>query len=201
MKSLTFSFNILPNYTKKTCSCLDLYIRVSYDIEISLCSRYQKKGTKCFVTSTSLYYIEYIKAGSSIKYNVYSPLLSKQALLGREESKLDISLCKTQEEQQQLFSYLTKLQAKILRFNKQREMFQIYIAEILRRSLKLLNKLDAAEEAERLAETQTLIITDPPTSEVAASSDFLDLELAAALATYDFLNPFQVTLDFVSEMP
>ena len=70
---------------------------------------------------------------------------------------------------------------------------------MLRRSLKSLDELDATKEAERLAEIQIPIIIAPTTSKVADLSDFLNLELAAALITYDSLNPFQVTLSFVSK--
>ena len=68
-------------------------------------------------------------------------------------------------------------------------------------SLKSLDKLDVAKEAECLAKAQIPIITSPSTSKVAIPNDFLNLELAVAHAAYDFLNPFQVTLDFISEMP
>ena len=56
---------------------------------------YQKKSTKYYMTSSSLRYAEYIKAGGDIKCDIYGPLPSKWALLDREESKLDASLRKT----------------------------------------------------------------------------------------------------------
>ena len=57
-------------------------------------------------------------------------------------------------------------------------------------SLKLLNKLNAAKEAKRLAEAQISITTDPSTPKIAILNDFPNLELAAALAAYNSLNPF-----------
>jgi hypothetical protein len=122
-------------------------------------------------------------------------------LLDREESKLDASLRKTQEEQQQLFAHLAELQAKILRLNKQREMFRARAAEMLRRGLKSLDELDAAEEAERIAESDVSAEADPPSPRVPIPSDFLDPELAVALAAYDPSDPFWATLDFGDEMP
>ena len=178
-----------PERSRKTRSRLDLYARASRGIEMSPCTRCQKKGTKCYVTSSSLRCAECIKAGGGVKCDVYSPSPSEWALLDREESKLDASLRKTQEEQQQLFSHLADLQAKILRLNKQREMFRARAAEMLRRSLKSLDELDAVEEAERLAAVRTPVETDPPTSEAPDPYDSLDPELAAALAAYDPSDP------------
>ena len=201
MKSLTFLSIMPPERSKKTRSRLDLYAQASRGIKMSPCTRCQKKGTKCYVTSSSLRCAKCIKAGGGVKCNVYGPLPSEWALLDREESKLDASLRKTQEEQQQLFSHLAELQAKILRLNKQREMFRARAAEMLRRGLKSLDELDAVEEAERLAEVQTPVETDPPTSEAPDPYDSLDPELAAALAAYDPSDPLWASLDFGDEMP
>jgi hypothetical protein len=66
-----------PDRSKKTRSRLDLYSRASRGIEMSPCSCCQKKGTKCFVTSSSLRYAECIKAGGGVKCDVYSPLPSE----------------------------------------------------------------------------------------------------------------------------
>jgi hypothetical protein len=86
--------------SKKTRSRLDLYSRASRGIEMSLCTCCQRKGTKCFVTSSSLRCAKYIKASGGIKCDIFGPSPSEWALLEREESKLDASLRKTQEEQQ-----------------------------------------------------------------------------------------------------
>jgi hypothetical protein len=62
---------------KKTRSRLDLYSRASRGLKMPPCTRCQKKGKKCFVTSSSLCYAKYIKAGGSVKCDVYGPLPSE----------------------------------------------------------------------------------------------------------------------------
>ena len=61
---------------------------------------------------------------------------------------------------------------------------------MLYRGLKLLDKLDAVKEAKCLAKIRIPIINNPPTSKTAISTDSLNLELAAALITYNSLNLF-----------
>ena len=60
---------------------------------------------------------------------------------------------------------------------------------MLRRNLISLNELNAVEEAKRLAEVQIPIIPNLSTSKTTIPADFLDLELAAALAAYNPLDP------------
>ena len=68
-----------------------------------------------------------------------------------------------------------------------------YAGEMLRRSLQLVEKLEAVEKNEKEVAARTPTSFNP--------ADSLDPKLAAALAAYNPSDPFQATLNFVSKMP
>ena len=89
-----------------------------------------------------------------------------------------------------MFERLLESQAKLLRLDKQREMFRDQAAEMLRYGLKSLDELDALEKKER--------------EEASRRSEALATSSASAKASVDPLflpDSFWEGLDFVSETP
>ena len=61
-------------YLKKTKARINLYSYIkSYSIEIAPYSRYEKRGLTYLVATNSSRYSYYIKAGSSVKYDILGP--------------------------------------------------------------------------------------------------------------------------------
>ena len=84
---------MLPVYSKKTRYWLELYDRVNRaSIEISPYSRYEKRELRCVVGPDLTYCSEYIKAGSGVKCDIYSPSPEDWDALERKERKLAAAL-------------------------------------------------------------------------------------------------------------
>ena len=66
---------MLPDcYLKKTKARINLYSYIeSRGIKIAPYSRYKKRSLTCLVATNSFRYSRYIKASSSVKYNVLGP--------------------------------------------------------------------------------------------------------------------------------
>ncbi|TVY12477.1 hypothetical protein LARI1_G009517 [Lachnellula arida] len=172
--------------SKKTQNRLKLFERVLH--------------LKCRVATDSARCAECIKAGGNTKCDVLGPSIADWNALERAESSIEEELREAQLEQQRMFDRLAAQQAKLLRLNKQREMFRQRAAAMLRRGLKSLDELDAVEEAERLAaepaqpECEASASTNPAAPPDPFGPDFFfgpgDPALADALASYDPSDPY-----------
>ena len=88
-------------------------------------------------------------------------------------------------------------------------MFRKRVAEILRRSLKSLDKLDTIKEAEYsiVEQPPPAVIDEEPLPIIILSGssynplDPFDPNLAAALSNFDPSTPFQVDLGFSDKIP
>jgi hypothetical protein len=74
--------------------------------------------------------------------------------------------------------------AKLVRLEKQKKMFRARAAEILRRGLRSLDELDAAEAVERDMSPSAPPLAPPVPIET------VDPDLAAALFDFDTSDPF-----------
>ena len=157
------------------------------------CSRCEQRGFTCLVAKDSSRCSRCINAGGSVKCDVHGPSEESWRSLERAEKKLDDEWIATQER-------LLALQSKLLRLDKQRQMFRKRAAEMLRRGLKSLDELDAAEEAERLAAERPPVVKDtPPLTEPYEPGSFGEMDPAvieALSADFDPSDPFWATLDF-----
>jgi hypothetical protein len=150
----------------------------------------------CVVSSDSDRCLECVRQNKA-QCDVWGPTTQQWAALEREEDRLKNEWRATQEaqrllqeEHQRLFERLLESQAKLLRLDKQREMFRDRAAEMLRRGLKSLDELDALEKKER--------------EEASRRSEALATSSASAEASVDpsFLpDSFWEGLDFVGETP
>jgi hypothetical protein len=135
-----------PSKHKKTEYREKIYDRQKTSgIEMAPCTRCEKRGTKCLVAPGYSRCSECIKVGGRVKCDVHGPSTAEWENLEREEKRLTNEWRETQER-------LLEMQAKLLRLDKQRELFRTRAAEMLRRGLKSIAELDEAEEKERLEE-------------------------------------------------
>jgi hypothetical protein len=104
-------------------------------IEMPSCSRCERQGLSCVVASDTTRCGECVRSKS--KCDVAGPSLSDWYSLEREEKRLE------EEEKATL--------AKLLRLHTQKASLRSRGREMLRRGLKSLDELDAAEEAEKVA--------------------------------------------------
>ena len=136
------------------------------------CSRCRKDPRRvCVVSSDSDRCAECIRAGGSVKCDVWGPSKSDWAALEKTEKDLADAWAEAQAEQQRLFERLSAQQAKLMRLNKQREMFRARAAEMLRRGLKSLDELDAVEAEEALRGDEALLQTLTPAGSADALGD------------------------------
>jgi len=156
------------------------------------CSRCAKDPRRvCVVSSDSDRCAECIRAGGNTKCDVWGPSKSDWRKLEQTEADLSLAWEEAQRDQQRLIEQLSAQQAKISRINKQREMFRTKAAEMLRRGLRSLDELEAAEEKERLAKEQA--DATPVPIDVAEP---LDPALANQLANFDPSDPMWSALGF-----
>ena len=130
------------------------------------CSTCERSGRKCIVADErSSRCSECVRQGKAC--DVSGPSMSDWAALDRQEEKLD------QEEEE--------AHAKIIRIKKQKKLLRARRKEMVRRGLRTLDELDAAEraelerkekeEAERLAQAQATPL--PTSDEVPPDAVFL----------------------------
>jgi hypothetical protein len=171
-----------PVRSKKTRYRLELYDRVNrVGVEMSPCSRCAKRDLRCVVGPDSTRCSECIKAGGGVKCDVHGPSSEDWGALEREERKLADALDAAEIEHQKHLDGLQETQNRLRRLRKQREAFQVRAAMMLRRGLKTLDELDAAEAQEK-EDVSSLLEAEP-----------LDPGLAAALETFDATDPFWST--------
>jgi hypothetical protein len=149
----TTIFLIMPaqRTTRLNAPRPSLYDRVKRGILMPSCSRCERRGTECRVAKDSARCAECILAGGNVKCDVLGPSSSEWAALERAENKIVDEVKQAEEAQAQLFLRLHEQQTKLLRLRKQQEYFRNRAAEMLRRGLKSMDELDAAEAADRLA--------------------------------------------------
>ena len=105
-----------------------------YSKEISSCSYYKKQNHKCIIKpGRSSQCSKYIRLGITCDIN-FLPSSSNQAAIDYQVEKL-------QEQEEEAL-------AKILRLRKQQKLLRQHYREILRYSLKTLDKLDTLEQRE-----------------------------------------------------
>jgi len=112
-------------------------------IEMSPCSRCERLSLCCIVATDTSRCGECV--GSKQKCDVAGPSLSDWKSLEREERRLD-------DERRETL-------AKLLRLDLQQRSLRTRGREMLRRGLKSLDELDAAEEAERVAAAKITVPT------------------------------------------
>lgn len=193
------------------------------------CSRCEKRGTKCLVAPGYSRCSECIKVGGRVKCDVHGPSEAEWRNLEKVEKELADEWVSTQMEQQrvqaEMLARLNELSTKLLRLDKQREMFRSRAAEMLRRGLKSIAELDAVEEKERLEKekgesvanaTSTLSLSGvevssennptPETSVFSEDSSWLwdpqvDRVLSDALSDFDPSHPFWASVHTDGDMP
>jgi len=171
------------------------------------CSRCEKRGKKCLVAPGYSRCSECIRVGGRVKCDVHGPSDAEWKELERTEKKLADEWNEAQNEQRKLFARLSEMSAKLVRIEKQREAFRSRAGEMLRRGLKSLAELDAAEEQERrekeTEEGESVPEEQPistPSPEPADPSLFWnpeeDLVLVEALSEFDASSNFWSSLGF-----
>jgi hypothetical protein len=193
-----------PVRSTKTEYRIKLYERVKLKgIEMPACSRCLKDARRiCKVSSDSDRCAECIRAGGNVKCDVWGPSARDWARLEKTENQLDADLEAARAEQQKMFDRLSEISAKIMRIEKQRKMFRARAADMLRRGLRSMDELEAAEEAERVAAEKEGSLEASTFSEPIDLTDpELDPSLVAALSDYDPSNPFWASLGFDDGIP
>jgi len=140
-----------PQRTRKIKENQDnLLSRILRDgIVMPSCTRCRKDPRRvCVVATDSDRCAECVRAGGNVLCDVWGPTKSEWRALERTEKELARAWEEAQRDQQRLFEQLASQQAKLLRINKQREMFRARAGEMLRRGLRSLDELDAAEKEE-----------------------------------------------------
>ncbi len=145
-------------------------IRNGYELnDMDSCSNCVRRNVTCVSSSKdSRRCAECVRRNLKEKCDCMGPEHPDWVKLEREEERLD------REEEETL--------SKLLRLRKQKRLIRTRGKDMLRRGLKTLDELDAAEEAERvaaekLAQTESLASSNQVTP-VTSSSDVLTSELA-----------------------
>jgi len=120
-------------------------------IEMSPCSLCSKHDRKCIISDDGSRCSECTRRGK--KCDAKGPSLADWEALDREENRL-----RREEEETStlLMESVTKVQeaaAKLQRLKKTQRLWKTRAREMLRRGLKTMDELDAAEAAERLSES------------------------------------------------
>ena len=172
-------------------------------IEMPACSRCEKRGKKCLVAPGYSRCSECIRAGGRVKCDVHGPSDAEWKELERTEKKLADEWNEAQSEQRKLFERLSEMSAKLVRIEKQRETFRSRAAEMLRRGLKSIAELDAAEEQERREkEAEGEVGPEEQPTSVPSDDPSLfwnpeeDLVLVEALSEFDASSTFWSSLGF-----
>ena len=119
----------------------ELHKRIEHHgIEMSPCSYCLKHNKKCIVSDSSTRCGECARFGK--KCDVAGPSAAEWQALEREEKRL-------QTEKEEAFASLAASMAKLQRVEKTQRLLKTRAGEMLRRGLKTMDELDAAEEAER----------------------------------------------------
>lgn len=156
---------------------------------------------KCVVSCDSDRCAECIRAGGNVTCDVWGPSKGIWEKVERAEKTLSEDSKSLRAEQHELLERLTALSAKIARVDKQREMFRAKAADMLRRGLRSLDELEAAEEAERVEAEKGAAVETPRPTPFVLSDPELDPSLVAALSDFDPLDPIWEGLDFGGGTP
>ena len=118
--------------------------------------------------------------------------------LERTEQKLATDWDEIRQKRSRLLRELIEADERMARIEKQREMFRARAADMLRRGLRSLDELEAAEEKEREeAEKEGVATAAVPHSEPINLSDpELDPSLVEAISHFDPSDSFWADLDF-----
>src|SRR5208282_1076735 len=124
---------------------------IQLGIEMSPCSLCSKHDRKCIISDDDSRCSECTRRGK--KCDAKGPSLADWEALDREENRL-----RREEEETStlLMESVTKVQeaaAKLQRLKKTQRLWKTRAREMLRRGLKTMDELDAAEAAERLSES------------------------------------------------
>src|SRR5271166_6090664 len=123
-------------------------------IEMSPCSLCSKHDRKCIISDDGSRCSECTRRGK--KCDAKGPSLADWEALDREENRLRRE---REETSTLLMESVTKLQeaaAKLQRLKKTQRLWKTRAREMLRRGLKTMDELDAAEAAERLSESASV---------------------------------------------
>jgi len=176
-----------PDRSRKTKEREDLYTRILKNgFEMDSCSNCVRRNRTCISSTDSRKCAECVRR--KLSCDQMGPSHPDWVKLEREEERLD------REEEETL--------VKLMRLRKQKKMLRSRGKEMLRRGLKTLDELDAAEEEEReenergeqRREAEALPIPDTDVSSDPFSDLSLDPALAAALSDFDPANPFWASL-------
>ena len=179
-----------PARNKKFKERIELAQRIeSRGVEMSPCSLCEKTNRTCLVSEGSSRCSECVRRGQ--KCDVEGIPAGDWLSLEREEERLNT-------EEAKATATMIETSARLARLQKQKKLLRSRARDMLRRGLKTLDELDAAEEAERLererASRETNVL-GPVISEA--------VDLAAVLGLSD-LDPdpsFWATVDFGGGIP
>jgi len=157
------------------------------------CTRCRNNRLECRVVPGYSRCAECVRRGGSVKCDVHGPSEAEWLKLEKEETKLNNEWSESRDALIQLQARLLEAQSKMLRLDKQREMFRSRAAEMLRRGLNSFAELEAEEEKERQASASTP--EPPPSSDEFFLNPSTDIRLSASLASFDPLDPFWASLD------
>lgn len=173
---------------------LALYNRIkSSGILMAPCTRCRSNELECRVVPGYSRCAECVRRGGSVKCDVHGPSEAEWLKLEKEEAKLNNEWSESRDALIQLQARLLEAQSKMLRLDKQREMFRSRAAEMLRRGLNSFAELETEEEKER--QTSTSAPEPPPLSDEFFLNPSTDVRLSTSLAPFDPSDPFWASLD------
>jgi len=119
-------------------------------IEMPSCSRCDRQGLSCVVSLNTVRCGECVR--SKMKCDVSGPTPNDWEKLKKEEERLEAEEEAAALQEQEAF-------ARRMRLRKMQKSLRTRAAEMLRRGLRTLDELDAAEEAERVATAKITVPT------------------------------------------